>query len=334
MKNMKRQLIELLNIHGISGNEKPVREYLHPVLQNLVDTVTVDDYGNLLGEKKCGSGIGATILLSAHMDTVKGVLIDKELVENDGIIMSNKGALGADDRAGIAIILSVLRNLGKAKFDGTLKISFSCDEEIGCVGADKIDPKWYEGTDLAIIVDRRGNRDIVVGCGMAFCSDSIGFFMEDASKMIDMDWKCVEGGISDAVTFSGNGINSVNLSAGYMNEHTDREFVVIEDMRDTTRLILQSLAIVNQFCSTFEKIGHENHWVKSWKVKDEEKYGKAYYSYYKELFEDTVWAEEHDQNGDVFIYDVGNEIAIQQGDNEILLSRESLRNLVDQLTNV
>lgn len=326
MKNLRSQFIELLNIHGTSGNEKPVRDYLKPILTELMDNVKVDDYGNLLADKKCGDGNGATVLLSAHMDTVKGVLADRKLVETeDGIIMSNKGALGADDRGGIAIILTVLRNLNKLNFNGHIKVSFSREEEIGCVGASKIDPDWYANADLAIVVDRRGNRDIVVGCGMAFCSDSVGYFMEDVSKMADMDWRAVEGGISDAMVFAENGINSINLSAGYMNEHTVNEYASLKDMGDTVRLILQTIAVINQFYKTFEPVPNENKWVKSW-------YYKGNYNYYEDSFEDGyVWAEEADLNGDVYVYDVGANIVIQQGNQEIIISRESMKSLIKQL---
>ena len=326
MKNLRSQFIELLNIHGTSGNEKPVRDYLRPILTELMDNVKVDDYGNLLADKKCGDGNGATVLLSAHMDTVKGVLADRKLVETeDGIIMSNKGALGADDRGGIAIILTVLRNLNKLNFNGHIKVSFSREEEIGCVGASKIDPDWYANADLAIVVDRRGNRDIVVGCGMAFCSDSVGYFMEDVSKIADMDWKAVEGGISDAMVFAENGINSINLSAGYMNEHTVNEYASLKDMGDTVRLILQTIAVINQFYKTFEPVPSENKWVKSW-------YYKGNYNYYEDSFEDGyVWAEETDLNGDVYVYDVGANIVIQQGNQEIIISRESMKSLIKQL---
>lgn len=335
MKNMKKQLIELLNIHAVSGNEKPVRDYLKPVLTDLVDTVTVDSYGNLLGDLKCGNGISATILLSAHMDTVRGVLADRKLIDDKGVIMSNKGALGADDRAGIAIILAVLRNLKKINFNGHIKVAFSREEEIGCKGAEKIDPKWYEGTDLAIVCDRRGNRDIVAGCGMAFCSNEVGFFMEDVSKMLDMNYNCVEGGISDAMVFAQEGINSINLSVGYMNEHTEREFVVINDMKDTARLILQAIAVINTFCHTFGEVPYDNRWAKSWGYGN--KGGNKYYQggrYFEDSFENEVWAEEYDQNGDVYVYEIGKDVIIQQGENEIALSRESLRNLVEQLKNV
>lgn len=326
MKNLRSQFIELLNIHGTSGNEKPVRDYLKPILTELMDNVKVDDYGNLLADKKCGDGNGATVLLSAHMDTVKGVLADRKLVETeDGIIMSNKGALGADDRGGIAIILTVLRNLNKLNFNGHIKVSFSREEEIGCVGASNIDPDWYANADLAIVVDRRGNRDIVVGCGMAFCSDSVGYFMEDVSKMADMDWRAVEGGISDAMVFAENGINSINLSAGYMNEHTVNEYASLKDMGDTVRLILQTIAVINQFYKTFEPVPNENKWVKSW-------YYKGNYNYYEDSFEDGyVWAEEADLNGDVYVYDVGANIVIQQGNQEIIISRESMKSLIKQL---
>ena len=68
MKKMKKQLIKLLNIHGVSGDEGRVRNYLKPILTEMMDVVEVDSYGNLLGTKKIGSGEGATILLSAQKD--------------------------------------------------------------------------------------------------------------------------------------------------------------------------------------------------------------------------------------------------------------------------
>lgn len=331
MKNMRKQLIELLNIHGVSGQETNVRSYLKPILESKMDKVMIDSYGNLLADKKVGNGKGATVLLSAHMDTVKGVLADRGLIEKNGVISSTKGALGADDRAGIAIILTVLDNINKLGFDGTIKIAFSREEEVGCIGSSKIDSGWYQDTDLAIVVDRKGNRDIVVGCGQAFCSNEVGLFMEDVSKMADMDWNAVEGGISDALSFSENGVNSINLSAGYRNEHTDKEYVVLADMRDTVRLILQTIAIINQFVDSFGEVPRENRWVKAWSYSKSGNPSYGSYGYYEDAFEDMIYAEEYDTNGDVFIYEMGKDIAIQQGDNEIILSRESLGGLFDQI---
>lgn len=331
-KKMHKQFIKLLNIHGVSGQEQNVRKYLQPIMENTMDTVEVDAYGNLLSTKKIGNGKGATVLLSAHMDTVKGVMADRKVLENNGVITSDKGALGADDRGGIAIILEVLRNIEKLSFEGTLKIAFSREEEIGCVGSSKIDPKWYEGVDLAIVVDRRGNRDIVVGCYGAFCSDEVGHFMENCSALQGMNWQCVEGGISDARVFSENGINSVNLSAGYMNEHTEREFAVFADMCDTVRLILQVFGVINDHCHKFGDVPEDNQWV-DYGYSNSKYYG--YSKYYEDSFSnDFAYAEEFDSKGDVYIYEVGKEMVIQQGETEILLSRETLKSLVNQLKKV
>lgn len=329
MKRMRKQLIKLLNIHATSGNEKPVRDYLKSILENYMDNVHVDTYGNLLGDLKCGDGRGATILLSAHMDTVRNVYKDRKLIENNGVISSSKGALGADDRAGIAIILEVLKNLENLSFNGNIKVAFSREEEIGCVGASKIDKNFYKDVDLAIVCDRRGNRDIVVGTfGIPFCCNNVGNFMEDVAKLADMEWKCVEGGISDAMVFAENGINSINLSVGFYNEHTDKEYVVLDDMRDTVKLILQTIAVINDFLPCFQEVPYENKWIKAYK-------GYAYNKYYYEdSYLDNIWAEESDKNGDVYIYEVGDCVVIEQGGNEVILSRESLKSLLEQLKNV
>ena len=340
MKKMKKQLIELLNIHGVSGSEKPVRDYLFPILANLTDSVCVDNYGNLLAEKKIGNGNGegATVLLSAHMDTVKGVLADRKLVETDGFILSDKGVLGADDRAGIAVVLQVLRSITTLSFNGNIKVAFTTEEEIGCKGSDKIDKDWYKDVDLAIVADRRGNRDIVVGCGMAFCSNNVGYFMEDVSKLCDMDWKCVEGGISDAMTFSENGVNSINLSVGFEHEHTTLEYVSVNDMKDTVRLILQTFAVINDFYKEFGVVPSENKWAKSWYKSSS---SKSDYNYngvssynYDDSFSDDIWAEENDKNGDVYVYEIGGDVIIQQGENEICLTKSSFKNILSQLKNV
>lgn len=330
MKTMRKQLIKLLNIHGVSKEEGKVRDYLKQVLPNLMDSVEVDSYGNLLGVKKVGNGHGATVLLSAHMDTVKGVLADRKLIEKNGVFSSDKGALGGDDRAGIAVILEVLRSIDKLSFDGVVKVAFSTEEEIGCIGSSKIDEDFYSDADLAIVVDRRGNRDIVVGCWEAFCCNEVGEFFEEVSQMQNMDWKCVEGGISDATTFSYANVNSVNLSVGYRNEHTDKEYLVFEDMKDTVRLILQAFGVVNHFYHTFGDVPKNNKWVDTTGYGKYEKYYNQGY-YYEDEVDGSLYAQVEDISGDVLVYEIGRDVVIQQGDNEVILSRDALKSLISQL---
>lgn len=307
MKKMKKQLVQLLNIQAPSGQEHKVVRYVKPVLKRLCEKVWLDNYGNLLAEKTVGDGKGATIILSAHMDSVNRLDKDRKVIEENGTFYSTKGVLGADDRAGIAIILAVLRNIDKTGFEGKIKVAFSREEEIGCIGSGKIDEEWIKGSDLAIVVDRRGNKDIVVGnFAGAFCSTEVGKFFEDCSALQDMDWEACEGGISDACTFSELGVHSVNLSAGYMNEHTAEEYVVFNDMKKTVNLILQVLALVNDFAHTFGEVPQTNQWISG--------------NVYVESFNDGFWYDDEyihlwdgrETNGSVTASIINGDVCITQ----------------------
>ena len=73
-------LKELCELNGVSGNEKPVRDYIIEQLKQHVDEYRIDKIGNLVVQKKCAaphsSGGNAEheraplVLLCAHMDEV------------------------------------------------------------------------------------------------------------------------------------------------------------------------------------------------------------------------------------------------------------------------
>lgn len=326
MKKMKKQLVQLLNIQAPSGQEHKVVKYVKPILESTCDKVWLDDYQNLLAEKVVGSGKGATIILSAHMDSVNRLAKNRQVIEKDGVFTSSAGILGADDRAGIAILLTVIRNIEKTGFEGTIKVAFSREEEIGCVGSSKIDKEWIKGADLAIVVDRRGNNDVVVGnFSQAFCSTPVGKFFEDCSALQDMDWKACEGGISDACTFADLNVNSVNLSAGYGNEHTDKEYVVFDDMKKTTNLILQAMAVVNDFAHTFGDVPESNAWVEGYS------YGGSGYSWYDEEDYADLW-EGKDTFGTVSANIIDGNVCITQqcGDakDEIFITTKTFEKII------
>lgn len=325
--DIKERLIELLNIHAISGYEKPVRDYLEPILTDIMDETIIDDYGNLLGILKVGAGNGATVLLSAHMDTVAGVRKDKIVLESSGIVRAeladgSKTLLGADDRAGIAIALEVLKSIPNS-FNGTIKVAFTKEEEIGCIGVEHIDMTFLDDIDIAIIIDRKSNRDIVVGNEMAFCSDAVGNFFEQVSAGLEMDWKCVRGGISDATSLSTRGINSVNISAGYQNEHTVNEFVSIHNMMETVKLISHSLESVNDYHLGFGDVPNGNKWI------DQSRTRKEMREYF--FPDEMIWEEQDDVNGKVYVYSVDDDIVIKQGRNEIRMDSMNFLNLYDKV---
>ncbi|OEH86084.1 hypothetical protein BHU72_14240 [Desulfuribacillus stibiiarsenatis] len=253
MNLFEQQLLELLSINGASGQEQEVTKYLTQALKNLVDSHWNDEAGNLLAEKKVGNQQGMTILLSAHMDTAGTFSSNREIIREGDILTSSEGILGADDRAGIAVILDVLRRVESTRFNGTIKVSFTVQEEVGCIGSSMINPHWLEGVNAAIVVDRRGSRDIVINNrSTTFCHRAVGDFYEYVSTSIGMeDWKATTGGLSDTAVYARLGINSVNLSVGYQNEHTNREILNIIHAQQTSDFVLQALHLINHNPNVF-----------------------------------------------------------------------------------
>ncbi|SES04705.1 M42 glutamyl aminopeptidase [Gracilibacillus ureilyticus] len=238
-QTLKRELLQLLSINGQSGNERKIRQYVKAKLNRLMDVLFHDRAGNLLGYRYCGEG--PTILLSAHLDTVEAFAKDREIIENGTTLTSSEGILGADDRAGIAIILEVLRKIERTNFRGTIKVAFTVKEEIGCVGSSEMDRSFLEDVDAAIVVDRRNTRDIVTSfAGVeSFCPEAYGELFEEAGRKLGMpDWKMVEGGSSDARNYARVGVPTVNLSAGYIWEHTEDEMVDYFGSYETGKLVL------------------------------------------------------------------------------------------------
>lgn len=182
-------MFELLQIVGPSGQETEVVRYIQPRMEKILDRVHSDSYGNVLGDLVCGTGEGPTILLCAHMDTVDWIKQGREVLRDGDVFYSSKGNLGADDRAGMAIVMAVARNVRSTHFNGRLKFAFTREEEIGRYdGSQAMEWPWLNDVGLAIVVDRRGSRDIVTSHGnkQRFYHPTVGKFFEKAGVVAGM----------------------------------------------------------------------------------------------------------------------------------------------------
>jgi tripeptide aminopeptidase len=259
---MRKQLFfnrieQLLSIPGESGNEEDIRQFVMEQLEHRVDYMTVDHAGNILAQKRYGSGTGPTILLNAHLDTVDAIVEGRSIVKNGDVWSSDQGILGADDRAGVAVLLELAQRLQSPGFNGTVKYIFTVEEESGLVGARSVDETFLWGVDAAIVVDRRGTGDIVTSCGgyEPFCHESYGVLFEKAAEGIGLaGWKMRAGGSSDTRIWAAHGIQSVNLSAGYNNEHTDLETLNVEACFNTMTLIQEVLSDPRSLHRTLRQI--------------------------------------------------------------------------------
>ena len=158
-------MIQLAGIPSISGDEGHVRAYLRERLACLGFSPIEDAAGNLIAR---APGVPAErdaeppILLNAHMDRVPPGRAHVAILA-DGILRSDGTTnLGADDSAGLAIILHAVEELAvRALPHPPLLLLFTVGEEVGLIGAKAFDPAPW-GAEEGIVFDNAGEPGDVV----------------------------------------------------------------------------------------------------------------------------------------------------------------------------
>jgi tripeptide aminopeptidase len=126
---------EVVGIASPSGQEEKVREWLAGHFDSLrVKNEVVNN--NLIVYLPGGEG---KVMLVAHLDTVQkpGEIIKPRWV--DGEVKSDgKTIVGADDKAGVAILLAVAKELGEVKDKPSVVLVFTSSEEVGEMSSAKM----------------------------------------------------------------------------------------------------------------------------------------------------------------------------------------------------
>ena len=145
----RRVVLDLLAIPGGSGNEKDVADRIVKWLREAgcpADAISFDtahtktplkgNVGNLI-VKLPGTVAGPRRLLMAHMDTVPVCIGTKPVVAGRFVKSGNpETGLGADDRAGCAVVLSTALEILRRKLPHPpLTLLFAIQEEVGLYGA-------------------------------------------------------------------------------------------------------------------------------------------------------------------------------------------------------
>ena len=145
----RRTVLDLLAIPGGSGQEKDIADQIVKRLREAgcpADAISFDsahtktplkgNVGNLI-VKLPGTVPGPRRLLMAHMDTVPVCIGTKPVVAGRFVKSGNPATgLGADDRAGCAVVLSTAIQILKHKLPHPpLTLFFAIQEEVGLYGA-------------------------------------------------------------------------------------------------------------------------------------------------------------------------------------------------------
>lgn len=171
--NEQRILDNFLKFVQIDSPTKSEKEFaleLTRIFEELGLSVEMDhagdaagsDSGNLIIKLKGTSESGTPLLMSSHMDTVSPSIGVKPVVK-DGVVYSDgTTVLGADDKAGIAIILEAVQTIMEENIPhGDLEIVLSIHEEGGLLGSKHLDYSKINAKH-AIVLDSGGDPGKII----------------------------------------------------------------------------------------------------------------------------------------------------------------------------
>jgi len=174
-QRMLKNFLEITKIYAPSDEEKNMLDYAKKELTKLGCKIYVDKAGKKFGSTAEGNLTAnfkgtiksAPFILGGHLDTVRPCKGVKPVIKNGKVYSDGKTILGADDRAGIAIIFEILRTLKENKVKHPpLDIIFTLCEEGGMYGSKYLDTKIIKGKE-GILLDSESNEELVVNAPKA-----------------------------------------------------------------------------------------------------------------------------------------------------------------------
>jgi hypothetical protein len=198
------------------GNQKVASNRIKKYLTELNIPFQLDTYGNIYSITEHNSP-----LFVSHLDTVgEDTMREKLSYTRDTHTLSRPGyILGADDRAGVALIMVTLLR------GNPLNFLFTLDEEVGGLGASSISKDTIfqahlldYGVPCIIEYDRKHTEDLI-----GYSNDLCGKDLED--EIIALTGASPATGIFTDIDYLCKLLPGVNLSAGYYNAHTTNEYL-------------------------------------------------------------------------------------------------------------
>lgn len=150
----------LAQISSLTGKEAAIIRRIRNKLKYFDLDIRTDNAGASFGGN-CGNLIVTLegndntcrpIALAAHVDTVDPYSRFKPRIENGLIRSDGKSVLGADDKAGVAIMIEMIESLKERKRShGLIQMIFTVAEEKGLLGAKHMDYDLIRCEDIVVL---------------------------------------------------------------------------------------------------------------------------------------------------------------------------------------
>jgi hypothetical protein len=219
--DIKEKFLSLTNQTYPHGKE-------HELFDKLPQNLDMDEFGNLF--IKIGE---SDVMFTSHLDTATSAftkvnhVFEGNLIKTDG-----KSILGADDKAGVTVMLYMIeKNIPGLYY-------FFLGEEVGCVGSKKVAEKQkiekIPYINKVISFDRRGTDSIITyQASSRCCSDKFGEELSKRLNEVESTFKYKNdptGVYTDSAQFVRIYPECTNISVGYYSEHTYSERQDIEQL--------------------------------------------------------------------------------------------------------
>lgn len=279
---------------------------------------------------------------TCHLDTAcKTQVVVKHKFEKNIIATDGKSILGADDKAGMTIMLYMIEKRVPGLY------CFFIGEEVGCIGSGKAsDDDYFKYYDRMISFDRRGTKSVITyQSSKRCCSDEFARELSNQLNKYGLSMEPDDTGVyTDSAEFTGVIPECTNISVGYYKEHTHMEHQDMDHLiklcvavtkidweslptkRDHSKIEYKSYSYKSygnyrgystyydnesSKSSGYSTYDSWNGWDKSPSKRNQRKLNKRdYYSdygYYDSLSEDYYNDPVKDKNGKIYLDDLDND---------------------------
>ena len=294
-KEMRKRLAKVMMVQTASRKNHLMLSFIKKFVDNIPNcTITSDELGNLYVTKGTAEFYPCVV---AHTDTVH------EIYKNFGIhsVIEGKGTanqfecwsgyssqlggieysagIGGDDKVGVFIALEMLY-----QFEN-IKLAFFVDEEIGCVGSQGADMTFFLDVGYIFQCDRAGATEVIQ------TSSWTKLFNDDFAEKIALSMEARnyhlsdKGSVTDVLQLADNGVGvcTANIGCGYYKAHTVDEFIVIEDVHNCFKLVVDMIKVLGE--NQYEYIAEDTNSYANWTQDDETHWWNESYKS-KDYYED------------------------------------------------